>query len=357
MKRPIIMLLIASILLAATGSGSLYAYRWVRDVWKKYETVRLADGRPAVHKLPHYLAAAKSLYAEQNVKVKPVECPGDREALAALDSGQADVAIVRPSSLIFKKTSYLKEGVGPVAFASLDKGTTYHLVAREDKPLADIQSLKNKIVITGPQDSMETVFFENILRDAGITPYEAVTIITNIPDEIKMGAFKAGTGHFLLLEEKDLPSALSRGFFPVKAFKAEFPSFVCVTTREFMSDHPEALQRFTNALYMAQTWLRYHTAAETAAAVGSLRGIDRDSLPALVESYYKNGNLTDSPVPRGEKVDIVAKMLDRAREIPMPVKSGDLVTDQFAQVSVKTVTYIPEDKQEKKGLQRLKFWD
>lgn len=357
MKRSITLLLIVAILLAAAGSGASYAYRWFVEAGKKYETVRIAEGLPAVQKLPHYLAAVKSLYTEQNVKIRPVDCSGDREALAALESGKADVALVGPSSLIFKKTSELKEGTGPVAFASLDRGTSYHLVAREDKPLADVQSLKNKTVISGPQDSMDTVFFENILRDAGISPYEAVTIITNIPDEIKMGALKAGTGHYLLLEEKDLPAALARGFFLAKSFKAEFPSFVCVANREFLRDHPEAIQRFTNALYMAQTWMRYHTAAEAAAAAGNIRGLDKGTLPSLVERYYKNVGLPDSPLPRGDKVDTVAKMLDRAREIPMPVKSGDLVTDQFAQISVKTVSYVPEDKQEKKGLQKLKFWD
>lgn len=356
MKRLLFFLLAGAVALAAVGSGSFHAYKILREHFKKYETVRLADSGPDVRKIAHYLALKKSFYEDQSLKVKRVECRDDREALAALESGKADAALVRSSSLVIKKASKLKEGVGPVAFASLDRGTSYHLVARENKPLADIQSLKNKTVIAGPQDSTETVFFESVLRDLGLSPYEAVTIITNIPEDLRMGALKAGTGHYLLVEEKDLPAALARGFFLAKSLKAEFPSFVCVTSRDFAGSHPETLQKFTNALYMSQIWMKHHTPAETAEAVGGIAGIGKETFPGLVARYYEQGSLPENPVPPGKGMETVVKMLDRAREIPMTVKTGDLVSGGFAENSVKTVKYIPEDKKENKWLQKLKFW-
>ena len=282
MKRFKILLLAAVVLLSAAGPGSFYAYKWYQDSQKKYQTVRVAESRPGVYKLPHYLALKKNFYRDQYVKVRQVDCLDDREALAALENGQADVALVNPSSLVFKRAAELKKGVGPLAFASLDLGTNYHLVARENKPLADMQSLKNKTVIAGTQDSLETMFLEITMREAGFNPYEAVTIITNIPPEIRLGALKAGTGHYLLLEEKDLPAALAGGLFPVKSFKAGFPSFVCVSARQFMDQQPEALQRLTNGLYLAQSWLRHHSPGEAASAVGSLEGLDKKELPGLV---------------------------------------------------------------------------
>ncbi|MFZ5631863.1 MAG: ABC transporter substrate-binding protein [Bacillota bacterium] len=344
------------ILIIATLTGSFYVYRYLRESLKKYETLRIAESQPAVYKLPHYLAMKKLFYREQNIRIQTVDCREDRDALAALESKKADVALVRPSSLVFKKSSELREGAGPVALASLDGGTCYHLVSREDKPLADIKSMKNKIVIAGPPDSQETVFLEHILREGGLSPYENVTIITNIPGEIKMGALKAGTAHYLLLEEKDLPAAMNRGFFSAKLLKTEFPAYICVTTREFMRDHPAALQGFINALYMAQIWLKYHDAGETAAVIRSIGGIDKDTFARLVERYYKNGSLPQSPVLPEKNMEIVVKMLEKAREIPMPVSGRDLISGEFARNSVNTVKYVPEDKQEKKGLQKLKFW-
>jgi NitT/TauT family transport system substrate-binding protein len=351
-KKIVIVLLI---LLIGIGAGSFYAYRLFSGAGKKYPSVRLAQCKPSVYKLPHYLAIEKSFYKNQKIKIKTVNCKEDREALAALESGKADVALVSPFSLILTSASGLRKDTGPVAFASLDAGATFYLVSAEDKPLEDIQSLKKKVIIAGSPDSYETILTEHILRTGGLSPYDTTAIITNIPGEIRLGALKAGIGHYLLLKDEDMPAAAARGFYRTKSFKTDFPSHVCVTTREFMALHPDALQRFTNALYMAQIWIKYHTAAETAAALKNTHGIDKNIFPALVESCYINGGFCESPAVQEKNMDTAIQMLEKSREIPMPVSSRELVDGEIAQNAVKTVKYIPEDKQEG-GLQRLKFW-
>lgn len=356
MKRTVLLILAAAFLISAIGTGSLYTYRLMSA--KEQDTLRVAESDPAIGKIPHYLALKKNFYRDQKVTVKTVEVRDDQDALAALESGRADVALVRPSNLIYRKASYLREGKGPVAFASLDRGTSYHLLARENKPLDKIQSLKDKTVIAGPQDSMETVFLENALRDAGISPYDSVTIITNIPEEVRIGALKAGTGHYLLAGEEVLQATAARELFRVMSLKTDFPTAVCVATPEFARDHRQSLQKFTNALYMAQTWLNHRTAADATAALGSVRGIAKESLPGLVARYYENKALPDSPVPQGKSIETVVKMMDRAREIPMPVSSADLISGTFAENSVKTVKYVPPPPEREGGLlNKIRFWE
>lgn len=356
-KSRIIILSGVLAVLAVIGWGSHFIYRFIEDDGKQYKTVRLAENTPSLYKLSHYIAGDKSFYRDQGVKIKTVDSRDDREALSSLEKGEADMALVSPTSLILKHSCDLKEGIGPVAFAALDRGNTYHLVARENNPLEDMKTLKRKVIIAGPPNSQETLFLESILRDGGLNPYETVTIMTNIPPEIRMGALKSGTGHYLLVEDKDLPDTLSKGFFKVRSFKTGYPTFVCVTTREFIKNQPEAVQGFTNALYMAQIWMKHHTAGETAAALQDTRGIDKKILPALVESYYSNNALPESPVLQDKNLDLVARILDRSKEIPMPVNTGDLVINQFATITLKTVKYVPEDKQERTGIQKLKFWE
>ena len=355
MKKKTYKLIAAVILIAIIALGSFYMYRFFVQKSKKYIPVRVAESQSDICKLAYYLAIKESLYQEQKLWIKQVACPDDREALAAIETGKADIALVRSSSLIIKRSSDLKEGSGPVAFASLDRGTSYYLVAREEKPLVDIQSLKEKTVITGPQDSMETIFLEESLRNAGISPYESVTLITNIPEEIKFGALKAGTGHYLLLEEKELSPALARGGFKVMTLKTKFPTFVCVATEEFIKNHPETLQRFTNALYMAQTWLKHKTPAETAAALKSIPETDKDSLLSLVNRAYQSKSLSDTPFIEDKNMDLAIKTIDHSRELPMPLEGSELVNNQFAEKSVKTVKYIPKDHK-KPFWEKLKFW-
>lgn len=355
MKRSVLLLISLAALSIIIGAGSFFVYRWSRND-ERYTVIRIAQCGPSLYKIPHYIAREKALYRKQNIKIKEITLKSDREALALLENGQADIALVSPASLIMKRASNLKEGPEAVAFASLDRGATYHLVSMENKPLGDINSLKDKIIITGPPDSEETVFIEQALRDKGLKPYEDMTLITNIPEDIKIGALKSGTGNYLLIDDKNLPEALSRGLFRVKSLKAGFPAFVCVAVKDFIKQNPEALQGFTNALYMAQIWAGYHTPGETAAALNKTREVEGSSLPGLVESCYRNESLAASPVLEKKDMEALIKMLDRSREIPMPVKASELISSDFASTALSTVKYVPEDKQERTGLKRLKFW-
>lgn len=354
-KLPFILLII--FLVGILGISSLLVSQWSKESRKKFITVRLAESMPSIYKLPHYLALEKTFYKEHDIIIKPLNFKEDRQALLALSEEKVDVAIVSLFSLVLAKSSSLSEGKDPlVAFASFNMGTSYYLISRDNKPLENIQSLKKKTIITSPQDSQETVFFEQILRDEGLRPYETVSLITNIPEKTKLGALKAGIGHFLLVEEKDLQKALGQGFFSVKSFKTEYPSHILVTTRKFIDEQPKALQGITNGLYTAQLWMKYHTPSETAAILRNNREIDKDSFPGLVESIYNNSNIISSPVLEEKDIDLVAKLLALSKEIPMPVSGGDLVNGTFAQYAVDNINFIPEDKQSKNMLQQLKFW-
>ncbi len=355
MKKYILSFLLLILSLTIVTAGLFQGYKIYQANKEKYSYIKVADSTPEINKLPHYLAVKESIYKSQMVKVKQVKTDNDQEALRALENGDADVALVKITSLLYNRTSSLREGPGNTIFAALDQGITYHLVSPENKLLDDIQDVKNKTVITGMQNSLETVILESVLRDAGVNPYESVTLITNMPDEIKIGALKVKTGHYLVVEGNNLIPTLSEGLYNAKTIPAEFPVYVCVTSARFIKEQPDALQRFTNAIYMAQTWLSFHTPQESVKAVGKIPSIDGDLLPEMIKQFY--GILPKNPVPKLENINILVNMYQNSREIPMPVKAEDIATEQFANTSVKTVHYIPEDKKPKSGLEKLKFWE
>jgi NitT/TauT family transport system substrate-binding protein len=349
------LLLFSLLALSVVLAAAFGAYRWHRNQ-QKYIVIRVAQCGPSLYKIPHYIAREKGLYRQQNIKIKELFFNSDREALAALSDGKADVAMVRPAGLIIKKASDLKEGPDLAAFASLGRGATYHLISAENKPLDNITSVRGKIIISGAPDSEETVFMEQLLRDKGLKPYEDLTLITNIPEDLRIGALKAGAGNYLLVEDSRLPDALTRELFRAASFQAGFPAFVCAARKDYDKERPGALQSFTNALYMAQIWAGYHSPGETATSLSKAGEIAGPSLPGLVENCYRNKNLAASPVLEKKEMESLIKILDRSREIPMPVKAEELINNDFANAAVGTVNYIPEDKQEKKGLRKLKFW-
>lgn len=352
-RLPVIALIAA---LLVGGAAYFYFFR-LGDRGEKIDTLRLAEGQPSIYKLPHYLAIDKKFYGTQKINLKIVDCSDDGQALSALEKGEADIALVSPYHLVLRKSSSLKVGTAPVAFAALDRGTAYHLLSRDNTPLDDIKSLKGRTVIAGPPNSDETVFLEYVLKNAGLKPYESVTIITNMPADIRAGALKSGTGHYLLVEDKNLTAALTKGLYKAKTVKADFPAFVCVTTGEFAKSRPGSLQSFTNGLYTAQLWMKNHTAGETAAAIKNNRGLGRNLLPGLVETYYSNGHMRESPVLQGKDLEVVVQLLDQSRELPMPVNTGEMVNNDFSRAALNAIKVLPDEKKEKTVIQRLKFWD
>lgn len=354
LRLPFIALMAAVLLI---GASSFYFYHKVLESRKKVDTVRLAEGQPSIYKLPHYLADDKNYYALQNIRVKTVDMQDDRQALSALEKGDADIAMVSPYYLVLHSSSNLKVRPAPVAFAALDRGTVYHLLSRENIPLEDLKSLKGRTVIAGTPNSDETVFLEHLLRNEGLKPYETVNILTNIPADLKTGALKSGTGHYLLVEDKDLAAAIAKGLFKVKSITAEFPAFVCVTSGEFAKSRQGTLQAFTNGLYTAQLWMKKHTAGEAAAAFRNTRGLDKKKLPGMVEAYYGNGHLRESPVIQGKDLELVIDLLDQSKELPMPVNSAEMVNNGFSKAALTAIKAPPPDEDEKTFIQRLKFWE
>ena len=201
MKRSSLLLIFLASLSLIIGAGSFFVYRWSQHD-KSYTVIRIAQCGPSLYKIPHYIAREKSLYREQNIKIRELTFDSDREALDALENGKADIALVSPASLIIKSASNLKEEPLAAAFATLDRGATYHLVSTKNNPLGDFSSLKNKTIITAPPESEETVFIEQALREKGLKPYEDMTLITSIPEDVRIGALKSGTGNYLLVEDK-----------------------------------------------------------------------------------------------------------------------------------------------------------
>ncbi|MHB8157484.1 MAG: substrate-binding domain-containing protein, partial [Desulfocucumaceae bacterium] len=127
-SKMILLLAVAGIII---GAGSFFGYRSITGD-KELKKIRLADSQPSAYKLAHYIARENYFYRSNKVKIIPVNCIDDKEALAALEKGEADVALVSPPSLILKKASDLSEAPGPYAFASMDRGSIYHFVARKN---------------------------------------------------------------------------------------------------------------------------------------------------------------------------------------------------------------------------------
>lgn len=217
-------------------------------------------------------------------------------------------------------------------------------------------SLKGKSVITGWPESRETVLLEGLLRQNNIAPNREVTLYTNIPASLRIGAFQSGSGDFIVLPEPQASLLEARGLGTVVASLGKeagpLPGAVYVTTKTFMDAHPEALQRFTNAIYKAQLWLAHHSNSEITELAGPyLRDGDKNLLIRVIERYRSQDTWAAGPVIPLERYNYLMNLLDQSREVPLVIPPREMVNNQFAVKAMETVKYVPQEKKP------LRLWD
>ncbi len=348
----LVLLLILSLILAA---GSLIIKR-LSQPQPETRTIRLMEGPRSVYHLPQYVALALGFFKEQGLEVRLENTATEQTLLTALVNGRADIALVGLEQAIYSRAEGIADAV---AFAALTRRDSHFLLAREAITPFEWASLKEKTVIAGRPESIETVLLEGFLRQNNIAPYREVTLYTNIPASLRIGAFSAGAGDFIVLPEPQASIVEDRGLGRVVVSLGKeagpLPAAVYVAGTEFIRQNPVALQRFTNAIYKAQLWLAHNGTREAAAVVTPyLRDMDENLLMRAIERYRSQETWAASPVIPYQRYNYLMDLLDKSREVPRNIPPEQMVNNQFAQKAVETVEYVPE-KKKPRWFERLTF--
>lgn len=352
MKRRFKTLSMLAVFIIALAVISLSAYRWF-SAGNKAVTTKVAWSAAGAYHHPFHLAGEMDFFKQEGLTVKATRYDTGDKAMDSLLEGESDIALVDLEDFVRARSRRLDGEFGAAAFAAIACYNDSYLLAAKSGQNFDWNGLKNKSVICGSPGSIETVVLEEMLRRKGLVPYEDVTLITNIPEDLKIGALKAGIADFLLVRGPLAAAAENSGAAVVITSPGmeagTYPSAVCVVNTKFLSDHGDELQKFTNAIYKALIWIKYHTPEE----IGKLkmRGVekkDREQYAIMLKRYAGDRVWPENPVIAGESFAAGVEMLSRAREIPREVTYEETVNSVFARRAVDTVKYVPEDKMPKR---------
>lgn len=359
MLRPLFIAKIGAITFLVLAAA-LLGYSCLKPAEKQVvQTVRVAESVRSPYFLPQYLALHLGYFLEQNLEVT-ITTTSPEAIRNALADQRTDIALCGLHKIIFNPGMSGKEKPRPLIFAAIARRDGSFLLAREN--VADFQwsNLHYKTIIGRSHNDSSEIALEQVLRQAGIPPYRRVTIYNNIPESLRLGAFRAGTGHYLQLLEPEATLAEINGYGKVIASVGEAGGDLTVTAYAalpgYIESHPEVIQGFTNALYKAQLWLQQHSAAEAAAVVRpSFTGIETQVLAQSIERYSASGIWADSPVVAREPFDKFNIAAKNAGEIIAPVPYETTVVTGFARQAVETVVYPPESEQKKKESLFLRY--
>jgi NitT/TauT family transport system substrate-binding protein len=303
-------------------------------------TIRVMESVRSPYFLPQYLALNLGFFKEQNLVVE-ISTASPEAIRAALLDGRADIALCGLQKIIFSPNTQTPQ---PKIFAAIAKKDGSLLLSREDPVEFQWKNLKNKTIISGSQDDSSVIALEEVLRSHGLPPFRAVTIYYNIPAKLRMGAFRAGTGHYMQVLEPDASIAERKGYGQVAASVGQAAGDMAVTAYAALPDYinskPEVIQQFTNAVYKALLWLDQHSAGEAADAVlPSFPNLDREILVDSIERYRSLGIWTSNLRASRESFERFQSAAIRAGEIACTFSYETVFINDFAGQAMATVTY------------------
>lgn len=101
-----------------------------------------------------------------------------------------------------------------------------------------------------------------------------------------------------------------------------------------MEQHPEIIQKFTNAIQKGMDYVNSHTAEEIAETIKpQFKETDVKTIATIVERYKAQDTWKADTVFEEESFDLLQNILEEAGELPARVPYEDLVTTEFARAA------------------------
>lgn len=220
------------------------------------------------------------------------------KTMQQLLSGNVDIGFSGPEQVVYIYNQGREDY--PVVFGQLTQRDGSFLVGREEEENFDWSSLKGKEIIGGRPGGIPEMALEYVLKQNGLNPENDVKMVTNVDFTATAGAFKSGIGDYVALFEPTATMLEKDGAGNIVSSignEAGNISYTCFyTTKSYMDENPEIIQKFTNAIYKGQQWVQQHTSEEVADSIISFfPGIDKEVIVKVIDNYKNIEAYSETP--------------------------------------------------------------
>jgi len=149
------------------------------------------------------------------------------------------------------------------------------------------------------------------------------------------GAFTGGTGDYVALFEPTASAVELEGkgyvLASVGELSGEIPYTCYYAKQSWLKEKADLAQRFTNAIYKGQQWVKEHTAAEVAEAIAPFfPDTDLALLEKVCQRHADIDAFMTTPVMESEPFERLQTVMEQAGELEGRVEFRDLVDNSFA---------------------------
>jgi NitT/TauT family transport system substrate-binding protein len=300
----------------------------------KKETIRIAEVTRSIFYAPQYVALEKGFFEEEGLEVTLTTTWGGDKTMTTLLADGAEVALVGSETSIYV---YAQGSNDPIInFAQLTQTDGTFLVSREKLDDFSWEDLKGSTFLGQRKGGMPQMAGEFVLKKHDIDPQKDLNLIQNVDFANIPSAFASGTGDFVQLFEPQASIFEAEGIGHIVASFGEESGHLPYTTfmakESYIKANPEAVEKFTRALYKAQQWVETHSAKETAEVI--LPYFDDTSvelIETVVDRYKSQGSFAVNPILDAEEWENLQNIMQEAGELPKYVDHKTLVNTSIAE--------------------------
>ncbi len=302
--------------------------------------IKVNEVTHSVFYAPLYLAIENDFFKEQGIDIKLTNGGGADKTMAALLSGNCDIAFCGPEASIY----VINEGKEnpPKVFAQLTKRDGSFLVGRQPDDDFNWKKLENKKIIAGRTGGVPAMTFEYVVNKHGLFNGKNVTLDNNVQFNLMGASFEGGNGDYVTLFE---PTAsefqkLGKGYVvaSVGAESGEIPYTAFSALSGYIKENRDILIKFLTALQKAEKFVKENSAEECARIISpQFPDTPLEALSAAITSYTKIDAWCTNFAMTADALERLQSVMTAAGELGKKVNLNQLCDNTIAKEVYKKI--------------------
>jgi NitT/TauT family transport system substrate-binding protein len=190
--------------------------------------------------------------------------------------------------------------------------------------------------------TLEYLLKKNNLNLGTDTKNGEVNIRTDVQFNVLSGSFAGGEGDYVALFEPAASEIEKQGKGYVVTSIGEESGLIPYTSysvpKNYIQENKDVIQRFTNAVYKGQIWVKNHSAEEVATAIEPFfTDFEKKDLISVVKRYKSIDAGSSDPVLKEDSLNLLMDVMEEAKELDKKAPYDKIVDTSFANESIKNI--------------------
>ena len=302
------------------------------------QTINVSEVTRSVFYAPQYVAISNGYFEEKGLEIELSTGQGADAVMTSVLANQVEIGFAGPEASIYVYNEG-KEDYTEV-FAQLTKKDGSLLVSRTNEENFSWENLKGKTVIPGRKGGVPYMTLEYVLKKNGINPETDLVLDDSIKFDLMAGAFTAGNADYVTLFEPtaSLTEQEGKGYVVASVGEeaGEIPYTAYFAKKSYIEVNEDIIQKFTDAIYEGQTWVKEHTAEEIATVIQDFfPDTEIEMLTEAIQTYKDIDAWNETPVLEKDSFNRLQEVMTLAGELENPAPYEKVVNNTYAIQSIK----------------------